>query len=217
MGLSSQKNGIWRPNSTVNLINLCSTSVPLHDYRTLDQKFDRIVSVGMFEHVGIGHYQEYFDRCFELLEDDGVMVLHSIGRAHGPSYTSPFIEKYIFPGGYIPALSEVLPMIEKSGFVITDVEILRLHYAKTIQHWRDRFDSRRADAVALCDERFCRMWDFYLSASQVSFESMGMMNFQIQLTKKLDVLPLTRNYMEENERKLRRLDEKGPDLAVAGE
>ena len=189
----------------------------LKDYRALDQKFDRIVSVGMFEHVGIGHYQEFFDKSASLLADDGVMLLHSIGRFHGPSYTSPFINKYIFPGGYIPALSEVIPMIEKSGLMITDVEILRLHYAKTLENWRERFYDRIDEARELYDERFCRMWDFYLSASQLSFEQMGMMNFQIQLTKRLDALPLTRNYIEENEQRLREREEKSPGLALAGE
>src|SRR5690606_14349222 len=139
------------------------------DYRALDEQFDRIVSVGMFEHVGINHYHTYFEQAARLLKRDGVMVLHSIGRSGPPAATDTFIRKYIFPGGYIPALSEVLPHIERAGLVVTDVEILRLHYAETLKHWRERFMANRAKAVEIYDERFARMWEFYLAGSEAAF------------------------------------------------
>lgn len=169
------------------------------DYRDLDPVFDRIVSVGMFEHVGVNHYRQYFDQVARLLADDGVALIHSIGRIDGPGTTNPWIAKYIFPGGYIPALSEVLPAIERAGLFVTDIEILRLHYAETLRHWRERFLANRDRAAELYDERFCRMWEFYLAASEASFRHMGMMVFQVQLTKRVDVLPVTRGYMSEAE------------------
>jgi len=174
----------------------------LQDYRSLDPAFDRIVSVGMFEHVGVGHYDEYFQHIAHLLAEDGVAVVHAIGRIDGPGTTNPWIAKYIFPGGYIPALSEVLPAIERAGLYVTDMEVLRLHYAQTLAHWRARFTANRARAAALYDERFCRMWEFYLAASESSFRHMGFINFQIQLSKTVDTLPLTRGYMAKAERDL---------------
>ena len=174
----------------------------LADYRDLAPSFDRIVSVGMFEHVGVGHYQEYFDQVSRLLSEDGVALVHSIGRMDGPGTTNPWIAKYIFPGGYIPALSEVLPAVERAGLFVTDIEILRLHYAETLRHWRERFMANRDRAVALYDERFCRMWEFYLAASEASFRHMGMMVFQVQLAKKADALPITRSYMARAETSL---------------
>lgn len=176
----------------------------LKDYRNLDEKFDRIVSVGMFEHVGVNNYGEFFTQCRNLLKDDGVMVLHSIGRHNGPGFTHPFIRKYIFPGGYIPALSEVIPIIEKAGFHITDIEILRLHYAETLLAWRNNFMANRERAKEIYDEKFCRMWEFYLAGSEASFRYQNMMNFQIQLTPKRETLPLTRDYLFETENKLRK-------------
>ena len=167
----------------------------LQDYRDLNQTFDRIISVGMFEHVGAPNYQEYFDTVARLLDDDGVAVIHSIGRKTPPSRTQPFIRKYIFPGGYIPALSEVLPAIERSGLWVTDMEVLRLHYAETLRIWRTRFLARRDEALALYDERFCRMWEFYLAASEVAFRELGHMVFQLQLTKKQTAVPLSRDYL----------------------
>ena len=172
----------------------------LRDYRKLSERFDRIVSVGMFEHVGVNHYRTFFDKCATLLKPDGVMLLHSIGRSEPPSATNAFIRKYIFPGGYIPALSEVLPAIEKSGLVVTDVEILRLHYAETLKHWRQRFMANRQRAVEIYDERFARMWEFYLTGSEAAFRWQDLMVFQIQITKKNDTLPITRDYMIEEER-----------------
>lgn len=149
----------------------------------------------MFEHVGLPNYQAYFDGVARLLTDDGVAVVHSIGRKDGPGTTQPWISKYIFPGGYIPALSEVLPAIERSGLWVTDIEVLRLHYAETLKAWRERFAANRDKAAALYDERFCRMWDFYLAASETAFRRLGHMVFQIQLAKRPDAVPLTRDYL----------------------
>ncbi|MBI0163056.1 class I SAM-dependent methyltransferase [Bartonella sp. M0283] len=178
----------------------------LLDYRKLDDAFDKIVSVGMFEHVGIGHYKEYFDHVKRLLKPDGRFVLHSIGRSGEPGATNPWIAKYIFPGGYIPALSEVVPVIEKSGLIITDIEILRLHYAETLKAWREAFLAHWDEAKALYDERFCRMWEFYLAASESAFRWQGMMVFQIQLAHKQDSVPLTRDYITEEEARLKKID-----------
>ena len=172
----------------------------LRDYRDLQERFDRIVSVGMFEHVGVNHYRTFFDRCAALLKPDGVMVLHSIGRSGPPAATAAFIRKHIFPGGYIPALSEVLPHIERSGLMVTDIEVLRFHYAETLRHWRERFMANRDRVVEIYDERFARMWEFYLAASEASFRWEDLMVFQIQLTRRNDVLPITRDYIEEKEK-----------------
>ncbi|WEX07635.1 cyclopropane-fatty-acyl-phospholipid synthase family protein [Chelativorans sp. AA-79] len=172
------------------------------DYRALKGPFDRIVSVGMFEHVGINHYRTFFNKCAQLLDDNGVMLLHTIGRTSGPSVTNAFIRKYIFPGGYIPALSEIVPAVEKAGLIITDIEILRLHYAETLKAWRERFMANRDKAVAIYDERFARMWEFYLAGSEASFRWQDMVNFQIQITKRRDALPVTRDYIGEVERRI---------------
>ena len=190
----------------------------LEDYRDIPGSFDRIVSVGMFEHVGVDFYDTYFKRCAELLTDDGVMMLHSIGRSNGPDVTNPWIAKYIFPGGYIPALSEVIPAIERAGLLICDIEILRLHYAETLKAWRDRFMARREEAVQLYDERFARMWEFYLASSEMSFRKQNLMNFQIQLAKHQGVVPMTRDYITREEARLRGI-ERGtrPRLQIAGE
>jgi cyclopropane-fatty-acyl-phospholipid synthase len=190
----------------------------LQDYRDVEGPFDRIVSVGMFEHVGVNSYDTFFKRCAELLTDDGVMMLHSIGRSEGPDATNPWIAKYIFPGGYIPALSEVLPAIERSGLLVCDVEILRLHYAETLKAWRERFMARREEAVQLYDERFARMWEFYLAASEMSFRKQNLMNFQIQLAKRQGVVPMTRDYVAREEARLRGLERGSrPRLKMAGE
>lgn len=174
----------------------------LRDYRDLSERFDRIVSVGMFEHVGVTQYRTFFDKCATLLKPDGVMVLHTIGRTAPPTTTSAFIRKHIFPGGYIPALSEVMPHVEKSGLAVTDVEILRLHYADTLKHWRERFMANRDKVKAIYDERFCRMWEFYLCGSEASFRWQDLVVFQIQLTRKNDVLPMTRDYIGKCEKAL---------------
>lgn len=171
----------------------------LQDYRSMTGGFDRIVSVGMFEHVGVGYYREYFRKIRELLTEDGVALVHTIGRSTPPGATNPFIAKYIFPGGYIPAMSEVSAAIEKEGLVITDVEVLRLHYAETLKAWRERFLARRNEAVAMYDERFARMWEFYLAASEASFRHDDLVVFQFQLARRLDTLPITRDYITRDE------------------
>jgi cyclopropane-fatty-acyl-phospholipid synthase len=195
-----------------------SVDFRLQDYRDLNERFDRIVSVGMFEHVGINHFRTFFNTCANLLSDDGVMVLHSIGRSEGPNATNPWIDKYIFPGGYIPALSEVLPAIERAGLIVSDIEILRLHYADTLKAWRTRFMARAEEARRLYDERFVRMWEFYLAASEMAFRHQGLMVFQIQLAKQIDTVPITRGYIEAEEERLRERERRSlPPLRMAGE
>ncbi|MBA8881255.1 SAM-dependent methyltransferase [Phyllobacterium myrsinacearum] len=171
----------------------------LQDYRSLKGTFDRIVSVGMFEHVGAGSYGQFFRKCAELLDENGVMVLHTIGCSAVPGFTTPWLDKYIFPGGYIPSMSEILPEIEKAGLTVTDVEVLRLHYASTLSAWRERFMDRWQDAAALYDERFCRMWEFYLAAAESAFRYEDLVVFQFQIAKRNDVIPLTRTYIAEHE------------------
>src|SRR5499427_6818561 len=164
----------------------------LQDYRDVGETFDRIVSVGMFEHVGVSFYDRFFRACAQALADGGVMVLHSIGRSEGPGATNPWIAKYIFPGGYIPALSEVLPAVERAGLLVTDVEILRLHYANTLREWRERFLAHRETVEKLYDIRFVRMWEFYLAACEIAFAKQNMMVMQIQLTKRQGTVPIAR-------------------------
>src|SRR5262245_29708165 len=190
----------------------------LQDYRDVRDQFDRIVSVGMFEHVGVGHYDTFFSRSSELLSDDGVMVMHSIGRSEGPNVTNPWIAKYIFPGGYIPALSEVVPAIERAGLLVTDIEILRLHYAETLKAWRERFLAHRENVERIYEPRFVRMWEFYLAASEMSFREQNMMVMQIQLAKRQGVVPITRDYISHEERRLAAAEGKRkPPLRLAGE
>jgi cyclopropane-fatty-acyl-phospholipid synthase len=190
----------------------------LQDYRDVSEKFDRIVSVGMFEHVGVGFYDAFFRKCNTLLDDHGIILLHSIGRSEGPGVTNPWIAKYIFPGGYIPALSEVLPAVERAGLLVTDIEILRLHYAETLKAWRERFLAHREEAERLYDARFTRMWEFYLAASEREFRAGAMMVFQLQLTKRQDVVPMTRDYIAREEARFRALEGGGrPPLRLAGE
>jgi cyclopropane-fatty-acyl-phospholipid synthase len=174
----------------------------LTDYRDAIGPYDRIVSVGMFEHVGRPNYRTYFEQVRRLLADDGVAVIHAIGRFDGPGVTQPWIARHIFPGGYIPALSETLAAVERAGLVVTDVEILRLHYAETLAAWRRRFLAAREEICELAGERFCRMWEFYLAASEVGFRYAGHMVFQLQLARKIDAVPLTRDYIGEGERDL---------------
>jgi cyclopropane-fatty-acyl-phospholipid synthase len=190
----------------------------LKDYRDVTGPYDRIVSVGMFEHVGVGHYDTFFRKCAQLLSPDGVMVLHSIGRSEGPGVTNPWIAKYIFPGGYIPSLSEVLPSIENHGLLLTDVEILRLHYAETLKAWRERFLAHRDEVERIYDQRFVRMWEFYLAASEMSFREQNMMVFQIQLSKRQGVVPMTRDYIAGEEQRLLEAEaRRHPPLRLAGE
>lgn len=173
----------------------------LTDYRDLKGTYDRVLSVAMFEAVGRPNYQEYFDGVARLMKDDGVGLIHAIGRPK-PGVTNAWIDKYIFPGGYSPALSEVMPAIEQAGLIVTDVEILRLHYAETIRHWRERFRAARAEIASLYDERFCRMFEFYLGISEQSFRARRQYIWQIQVAKRVDVLPITRDYIAQTERAL---------------
>ena len=173
----------------------------LRDYRAQTGTFDRIVSVGMFEHVGIGFYTHFFAKMKELLADNGIAVLHTIGRSGPPSVTDPWIRKYIFPGGYIPSLSEVTPVIERSGLVITDIEFIGAHYARTLRAWRRRFRANWHKVREIYDERFCRMWEFYLASSELAFRHLGLTVFQIQMAQRHMEVPPTRDYISrfENE------------------
>jgi cyclopropane-fatty-acyl-phospholipid synthase len=154
----------------------------------------------MFEHVGVVHYAAFFRKMKALLAEDGVALLHSIGRSDGPASTNPWLRRYIFPGGYSPAMSEVLPVVERTGLFVTDIEILRLHYAETLKAWRTRFLANRERVRALYDERFCRMWEFYLAASEMAFRRQGHVVFQMQLARTVDAVPLTRDYITDWER-----------------
>ena len=174
------------------------------DYRHVQGRFDRIVSVGMFEHVGVNHYGTFFRKLRDLLTEDGVAVVHTIGRSEPPTATNPFIAKYIFPGGYIPALSEVSASIERSGLLISDVEVLRLHYAETLRAWLDNFNRHRAEIARIYDERFCRMWEFYLIGSELSFRYDFNMVWQMQIARDIEAVPVTRDYMFDWERQAAR-------------
>lgn len=174
----------------------------LIDYRHVTGEYDRIVSVGMFEHVGPAHYRTFFRQCRNLLSPSGVMLLHTIGRAGGPGVTDAFTAKYIFPGGYIPALSEIVRGHEGLRMHCTDIEVLRLHYAYTLAHWYDRVVANRDAIVAMYDERFYAMWTYYLAGSEVSFRHGGLVNYQVQYARNRHALPLTRDYMAERERQL---------------
>jgi len=167
----------------------------LMDYRAVKNKFDRIVSVGMFEHVGVPHYREYFSSIRSLLKEDGVALLHTIGRSSPPAGTNAWLSKYIFPGGYVPALSETMQAIEKEGLMVNDIEFLRLHYAETLAHWYMRFMSNIDRIRDIYDERFCRMWRYYLVMCEMSFRYGGLAVFQIQLSHKNDIVPITRDYL----------------------
>lgn len=175
----------------------------LQDYRDLEGTYDRIVSVGMFEHVGVANYRFFFRKVAKILDKQGVMLLHTIARTKPNYATNPFIEKYIFPGGYIPSIAEVLPAVEKAGLLIKDIEVLPMHYAWTLRAWRDRFVSRRAEAVALYDEAFFRMWEFYLAASEVAFRHDRLFILQLQIARHQDRVPFDRNYIAEAEERLR--------------
>ncbi|HKT20176.1 MAG TPA: cyclopropane-fatty-acyl-phospholipid synthase family protein, partial [Stellaceae bacterium] len=172
------------------------------DYREIDGPFDRIVSVGMFEHVGAPNYPAFFRTIARLLNEEGVALIHAIGRSDGPGTTDAWTRKYIFPGGYIPALSEVVPAVERAGLFVADLEILRLHYAETLRHWRQRFLAQREAMKSLYDERFCRMWELYLAGSEMAFRHGGLMVFQLQLARRVDALPLTRDYIYDREQAL---------------
>ena len=169
----------------------------LRDYRELDQQFDRIVSVGMFEHVGVQRYDEFFAKVNQLMPDDGVMLLHSIGHMSPPSTASPWLRKYIFPGAYSPSLSEVFPATERNRLWVTDCEFLRLHYAMTLRHWHTRFEKNRERIAQMYDERFCRMWEFYLISAEMMFRTGAQEVFHLQLSRKRDASPIRRDYIFE--------------------
>jgi cyclopropane-fatty-acyl-phospholipid synthase len=178
----------------------------LQDYRDVDGRFDRVVSVGMFEHVGPAYFETYFASVAQALEPDGVALIHTIGRPDGPGATNPWINKYIFPGGYIPSLSEIAAAVEKAGLFITDVEVLRMHYAETLKAWRERFFAHIDEARSLYDERFCRMWEFYLTVSELTFRIEGECVFQLQLARRHDAVPITRDFIAARENELRAQD-----------
>ncbi len=171
----------------------------LQDYRDEAGTYDRIVSVGMLEHVGRRNLPEFFRRINRLLKPDGVAVVHSIARMSPPGGVNPWMQKHIFPGGFLPSLSQLAPLIESEGFWLTDLEVLRLHYAKTLEAWDQRFQARRAEVAAMFDERFCRMWEFYLQSSEMSFRCRQQLVFQLQLAKEIGVVPITRDYLHGNE------------------
>jgi len=174
----------------------------LRDYRKETKTYDRIVSVGMFEHVGVKHYNEFFSQIASLLKEDGVALLHSIGCSRGPSTPNPWLKKYIFPGGYCPALSETLRDIEPSNLYVTDIEVLHHHYAETLRHWRMRFLSHHSKIKGLWGERFFRMWEYYLASCELAFRKRGYMVFQIQMMRNPELTPLTRDYIGEEEKKM---------------
>ena len=176
----------------------------LRDFRDESGEYDRVVSIGMFEHVGAKFYKEYFRQIERLLKPEGVALVHSIGRTDGPEPTNPWLRKYIFPGAGAPALSEVIPVVEKSGLWTTDIEILRLHYAYTLKAWYTAFQQHRGEVAKLYDERFCRMWEFYLASAEMYFRYCGVMVFQMQMAKNITTVPITRDYMLTGEEELRK-------------
>lgn len=185
----------------------------LIDYRSLTGRFDRIVSIGMFEHVGAAHFDEFFIKCRELLADDGVMLLHTIGKYGKASAPDPFTNKYIFPGYHLPSISQLAAATERARLITSDLEILRVHYAYTLNHWYDRAVAAKAQIVKLYDERFYRMWTFYLSGGVVAFEGGSMCNFQAQYVRDRTALPITRDYMIEDERRYRAMEQGAPKIA----
>lgn len=178
----------------------------LRDYRDIEGSFDRIVSVGMFEHVGVRHYPEFFGKAAALLAPDGAMLLHTIGHMSPPSVASPFFRKYIFPGAYAPSLSEILPQAERNRLWVTDVETLRLHYARTLDLWHARFEANRAQVAAMYDERFCRMWEFYLLGAEQMFRGGAQEVFHLQLTRRIDAVPINRDYVVAEQDRLEALE-----------
>ena len=181
-------------------------TIELKDYRELTEKFDRIVSVGMFEHVGVGHYGEFFAKANDLMTDDGLMLLHSIGHMSPPGTASPWLRKYIFPGAYSPALSEVFPAVENNSLWVTDLEFLRVHYATTLRHWQERFEKNRATVARMYDERFCRMWEFYLISAEMMFRTGSQEVFHMQLARKRDAAPIVRDYITDVQRRYEQIE-----------
>jgi cyclopropane-fatty-acyl-phospholipid synthase len=199
--LSEQQLKIARERAEAAGVSNC-VKFELVDYRDVTGRFDRIVSVGMFEHVGPPQFQTFFRKCRELLTPDGVMLLHTIGRMGPPGTTDRFMQKYIFPGGYVPALSEMMAAGEREQLIMADCETLRFHYYHTIRHWYERAKANEAEIVRLYDDRFFRLWLFYLAAAMTMFSDSGMVNYQIQYVRRRDALPITRNFMFEAENRL---------------
>ena len=181
-------------------------NIELKDYRELSDKFDRIVSVGMFEHVGVGHYAEFFAKVNDLMTDDGLMLLHSIGHMSPPGTASPWLRKYIFPGAYSPALSEVFPAVENNSLWVTDLEFLRVHYATTLRHWQERFEKNRSAVAQMYDARFCRMWEFYLVSAEMMFRTGSQEVFHMQLARKRDAAPVVRDYITDVQRSYEQIE-----------
>ena len=194
-GITLSEEQIQYANKRKQTESLHNVEYKLQDYRKVNETYDRIVSVGMFEHVGTKHYQDFFNKVYDLLNDTGVALIHTIGRLSEPTTNDPWIEKYIFPGGYIPALSETVSKIEKSGLSMTDIQILKFHYDETLKRWRYNFYDNIDKVKEIYDEKFCRMWDFYLSSSQASFEESTLVVFQLQLSKNKKTVPDKRDYM----------------------
>lgn len=204
LGVTLSDEQIVRARRRAETLNLADRArFALTDYRAVEGRFDRIVSVGMFEHVGLGNYEQFFATCRGRLSDDGVMLLHTIGCSDAPSVTNPWITRYIFPGGHLPSLSDIVKTVERSGLIVTDIEILRLHYAETLRAWRLAFMARRDEAAAMFDERFCRMWEYYLAMSETAFRYEQVVVFQLQIARRPETVPLTRDYMSEAEATLR--------------
>ena len=195
-GITLSKNQFDYSNKKVKEMNLGNqVDFKLIDYRQLNEKFDRIVSVGMFEHVGRKFYKTYFNQVSKLLKDDGISLIHTIGSVNSPRDPQPWITKYIFPGGYTPSLSEIAGPIEKSGLIISDMEVLRMHYSHTLRHWKERFLSKKQEVLEMFDEKFMRMWEFYLASCEMVFKWGDQVVFQLQLTKNFTSVPNTRDYI----------------------
>ena len=196
IGITLSKNQLEYSKKKARELNLENqVQFKLIDYRQLNEKFDRIVSVGMFEHVGRKFYKTYFNSVKNLLNDNGVALIHTIGSINPPRNPHPWITKYIFPGGYTPSLSEIVDPIEKSGLIISDMEILQMHYSHTLRHWKERFLDKKDKVLGIFDEKFFRMWEFYLTGSEMVFKWGDLVVFQIQLTKNLSSVPITRDYI----------------------
>ena len=196
LGITLSENQLEYSNKKVKELNLENqVSYKLMDYRELDEKFDKIVSVGMFEHVGRKFYNTYFKKVSNLLKKDGIALIHTIGSIDSPRDPHPWISKYIFPGGYTPSLSEIVPSIEKSGLIISDVEVLRMHYSHTLRNWKERFLGKKEEVLEMFDEKFFRMWEFYLTGCEMAFKWGDQVVFQFQLSKELTSVPNTRDYI----------------------
>ena len=195
-GITLSENQLKYSQNKVKELNLENqVNFKLMDYRELNEKFDRVVSVGMFEHVGRKFYGKYFEKVSNLLADDGLALIHTIGSVMTPRDPHPWITKYIFPGGYTPSLSEVAKPIERSGLIISDMEVLRMHYSHTLRHWKERFLGKKDEVLTMFDEKFYRMWEFYLAGCEMAFKWGDQVVFQFQLTKDLTTAPNTRDYI----------------------